>query len=34
MPIKGTYADRFFSYDIVGLEGVTKINHDDFTPLI
>lgn len=34
MPIKGTYADRFFSYDIAGLEGVTKINHDDFTPLI
>lgn len=34
MPIKGTYADRFFSYDITGLEGVTKIEHDDFTPLI
>ncbi|OXM85655.1 hydroxylamine reductase [Paenibacillus rigui] len=34
MPIKGTYADRFFSYDIAGLEGVTKINGDDFTPLI
>lgn len=34
MPIKGTYADRFFSYDITGLEGVTKIENDDFTPLI
>ncbi|KZE47543.1 hydroxylamine reductase [Brevibacillus parabrevis] len=33
MPIKGTYADRFFSYDITGLEGVTKIENDDFTPL-
>lgn len=34
MPIKGTYADRFYSYDIAGLEGVTKIENDDFTPLI
>ncbi|WP_079911779.1 hydroxylamine reductase [Paenibacillus sp. 32352] len=34
MPIKGAYADRFFSYDIAGLEGVTKIAEDDFTPLI
>ncbi|MFH5183767.1 hydroxylamine reductase [Paenibacillus sp. TAB 01] len=34
MPIKGTYADRFFSYDIAGLEGVTKIAGEDFTPLI
>lgn len=34
MPIKGTYADRFFSYQVAGLEGVTKIVHDDFTPLI
>ncbi|MCZ8518184.1 MULTISPECIES: hydroxylamine reductase [Paenibacillus] len=34
MPIKGTYADRFFSYDLAGLEGVTKIENDDFTPLI
>lgn len=34
MPIKGTYADRFFSYDIAGLEGVTKIVDNDFTPLI
>ncbi|MCM3557034.1 MULTISPECIES: hydroxylamine reductase [Brevibacillus] len=34
MPIKGTYADRFFSYDVAGLEGVTKIENDDFAPLI
>lgn len=34
MPIKGTYADRFFSYEVAGLEGVTKILNDDFTPLI
>ena len=34
MPIRGTYADRFFSYDIAGLEGVTKIEGHDFAPLI
>lgn len=34
MPIKGSYADRFFSYEVAGLEGVTKIVEDDFTPLI
>ena len=34
MPIKGTYADRFFSYEVAGLEGVAKIENDDFTPLI
>lgn len=34
MPIKGSYSDRFFSYDITGLEGVEKIVNDDFTPLI
>jgi len=34
MPIKGTYSNRFFSYDIAGLEGVTKIENDDFSPLI
>jgi hydroxylamine reductase len=34
MPIKGTYADRMFSYEVAGLEGVQKIEHDDFTPLI
>ncbi|AKF93749.1 hydroxylamine reductase [Brevibacillus laterosporus] len=34
MPIKGSYADRFYSYDVAGLEGVTKIENDDFAPLI
>lgn len=34
MPIKGSYADRFFSYEVAGLEHVTKIVNDDFSPLI
>lgn len=34
MPIKGTYADRFFSYEVAGLEGVSKIKDNDFSPLI
>ncbi|WP_134685075.1 hydroxylamine reductase [Brevibacillus migulae] len=34
MPIKGTYADRFFSYEVAGLENVTKIDGEDFSPLI
>ncbi|KFL69516.1 hydroxylamine reductase [Bacillus anthracis] len=34
MPIKGSYSDRFFSYDIAGLEGVQKIENDNFAPLI
>ncbi|MED1783549.1 hydroxylamine reductase [Brevibacillus fortis] len=34
MPIRGSYADRFFSYDIAGLENVTKIDGNDFAPLI
>lgn len=34
MPIKGSYADRFFSYELAGLEGVTKIQGEDFSPLI
>ncbi|MEH7457357.1 hydroxylamine reductase [Bacillus sp. JJ1127] len=34
MPIKGSYADRFFSYDIAGLEGVRKIENNNFDPLI
>ena len=34
MPVKGSYADRMFSYDVAGLEGVTKIQGNDFTPLI
>ncbi|KEO82429.1 hydroxylamine reductase [Tumebacillus flagellatus] len=34
MPIRGTYADRMFSLDVAGLEGVQKIENLDFTPLI
>ncbi|UED76222.1 hydroxylamine reductase [Brevibacillus sp. DP1.3A] len=34
MPIRGSYADRFFSYDITGLENVAKIVENDFAPLI
>ncbi|MGG4443097.1 hydroxylamine reductase [Brevibacillus fortis] len=34
MPIRGSYADRFFSYEIAGLENVTKIDGNDFAPLI
>ncbi|NOU77042.1 hydroxylamine reductase [Paenibacillus sp. LMG 31458] len=34
MPIKGTYADRFFSYEVAGLENVTKIGGENFSPLI
>ncbi|MEB1806784.1 MAG: hydroxylamine reductase [Bacillaceae bacterium] len=34
MPIKGSYSDRFYSYDITGLEGVHKIENDDFSGLI
>ena len=34
MPIKGTYADRMFSYEVAGLENVQKIVNEDFSPLI
>lgn len=34
MPIKGSYSDRFWSYDVTGLEGVVKIIDDDFSPII
>ncbi len=34
MPVRGSYGDRFFTYDITGLEGVQKIENDDFSPLI
>lgn len=34
MPVKGSYADRMFSYDVTGLEGVQKIVDNDFTPVI
>jgi hydroxylamine reductase len=34
MPIRGTYADRMWTYGVAGLEGVQKIENDDFTPII
>ena len=34
MPIKGSYASRFFTYDVTGLMDVQKIENDDFAPLI
>lgn len=34
MPIKGSYADRMFSYEVTGLENVRKIENDDFSMLI
>jgi hydroxylamine reductase len=34
MPIKGNYADKFFTYGVCGLEGTKKIVNNDFTPLI
>ncbi|MCK8824969.1 hydroxylamine reductase [Fuchsiella alkaliacetigena] len=34
LPIRDGYEDRFFSYQLTGLEGVTKIEYDNFEPLI
>ncbi|MCX7571776.1 hydroxylamine reductase [Tumebacillus sp. DT12] len=34
MPIRGTYADRMFTYETAGLEGVAKITDLDFSPVI
>lgn len=34
MPIKGSYADRMFTYEVTGLENVRKIEGEDFTVLI
>ncbi|MEW8971216.1 MAG: hydroxylamine reductase [Mesobacillus sp.] len=34
MPIKGSYADRMFTYEVAGLENVRKIENDDFSMLI
>ena len=34
MPIKGTYSDRFWSYGTCGLEGLAKIEGQDFSPVI
>ncbi|KAB2953880.1 hydroxylamine reductase [Heliorestis acidaminivorans] len=34
MPIKGSYADRFFTYGVTGLEGAVKIENNNYAPLI
>lgn len=34
MPIKGSYADRMWSYEVAGLENVSKIINDDYSLLI
>ncbi|SHJ48801.1 hydroxylamine reductase [Geosporobacter subterraneus DSM 17957] len=34
MPIKGSYSDRMWTYGTAGLEGVAKIENNDFTPII
>ncbi|MGF7186667.1 hydroxylamine reductase [Desulfitispora alkaliphila] len=34
MPIKGNYSDIMWTYGTAGLEGVAKIENDDFTPVI
>lgn len=34
MPIKGSYADRMFTYEVTGLENVRKIEGEDFSVLI
>jgi len=34
MPIKGSYADRMFTYEVTGLENVRKIENDDFSMVI
>ncbi len=34
MPITGKYSDRMFTYGLTGLEGVKKIENNDFSPLI
>ncbi len=34
MPIKGSYADRMFTYEVTGLENVRKIEGEDFSMLI
>jgi hydroxylamine reductase len=34
MPIKGSYADRMFTYEVTGLPDVEKIVDNDFSPII
>ena len=35
MPVRGTYSNRIFTYDITGVEGeIQKLEHNDFSPII
>jgi len=34
MPVKGTYGQKMFTYDVTGVEESIKIENNDFTPLI
>jgi hydroxylamine reductase len=35
MPVRGTYSDRIFTYDLTGVEGdIQKILDEDFSPII
>ncbi|MDO8281605.1 MAG: hydroxylamine reductase [Thermodesulfovibrionia bacterium] len=34
MPVRGTYGDRMFTYDVTGVENSLKIENNDFSPLI
>ncbi|WZL75065.1 hydroxylamine reductase [Clostridiaceae bacterium 35-E11] len=34
MPVKGSYSNRFWTYGTAGLQGVQKIENDDFTAMI
>ncbi|MBI4825722.1 MAG: hydroxylamine reductase [Nitrospirae bacterium] len=34
MPVRGTYGDRMFTYDVTGVENSSKIENNDFSPLI
>ncbi len=34
MPVRGTYGNRMFTYDMTGVEGSLKIENNDFAPII
>lgn len=35
MPVRGTYSNRIFTYDLTGVEGeIRKLEHNDFSPII
>jgi hydroxylamine reductase len=34
MPVRGTYGDRLFTYDVAGVESSLKIENNDFSPII